>query len=55
MLTLYVQNVCLCPTIDQFYLCPAGEDEQEENQKVKTQRPRSADEPAVYMAQTGEL
>ncbi|XP_068125011.1 adhesion G protein-coupled receptor B2 isoform X14 [Hyperolius riggenbachi] len=33
---------------------PYGEDEQEENQKVKTQRPRSADEPAVYMAQTGD-
>ncbi|KAM6235368.1 adhesion G protein-coupled receptor B2 isoform 5-T6 [Spheniscus humboldti] len=26
----------------------------EENQKVKTQWPRSADEPAVYMAQTGD-
>lgn len=25
----------------------------EENQKVKTQWPRSADEPGVYMAQTG--
>ncbi|XP_004919280.1 adhesion G protein-coupled receptor B2 isoform X4 [Xenopus tropicalis] len=33
---------------------PYGEDELEENQKVKTQRPRSADEPAVYMAQTGD-
>ncbi|XP_056412947.1 adhesion G protein-coupled receptor B2 isoform X6 [Hyla sarda] len=33
---------------------PYGEDEQEENQKVKTQRPRSADEPAIYMAQTGD-
>ncbi|KAM4797331.1 adhesion G protein-coupled receptor B2 isoform 11-T12 [Rhinophrynus dorsalis] len=31
-----------------------GEDDLEENQKVKTQRPRSADEPAVYMAQTGD-
>ncbi|XP_074970872.1 adhesion G protein-coupled receptor B2 isoform X3 [Phalacrocorax aristotelis] len=28
--------------------------EVEENQKVKTQWPRSADEPAVYMAQTGD-
>ncbi|XP_069478608.1 adhesion G protein-coupled receptor B2 isoform X5 [Ambystoma mexicanum] len=26
----------------------------EDNQKVKTQRPRSADEPGVYMAQTGD-
>ncbi|KAF1567528.1 Adhesion G protein-coupled receptor B2, partial [Eudyptes schlegeli] len=26
----------------------------EENQKVKTQWPRSADEPAIYMAQTGD-
>ncbi|XP_041439956.1 adhesion G protein-coupled receptor B2 isoform X4 [Xenopus laevis] len=33
---------------------PYGEDELEENQKVKTQRPRSADEPAIYMAQTGD-
>ncbi|XP_063312319.1 adhesion G protein-coupled receptor B2 isoform X9 [Pelobates fuscus] len=33
---------------------PYGEDDLEENQKVKTQRPRSADEPAVYMAQTGD-
>ncbi|XP_075764622.1 adhesion G protein-coupled receptor B2 isoform X2 [Pelodiscus sinensis] len=29
-------------------------DEAEENQKVKTQWPRSADEPGVYMAQTGD-
>ncbi|MEE6484178.1 hypothetical protein FKM82_013780 [Ascaphus truei] len=33
---------------------PYGEEDLEENQKVKTQRPRSADEPAVYMAQTGD-
>ncbi|XP_030075479.1 adhesion G protein-coupled receptor B2 [Microcaecilia unicolor] len=26
----------------------------EDNQKVKTQRPRSADEPGIYMAQTGD-
>uniref|UniRef100_A0A452HQN0 Uncharacterized protein n=1 Tax=Gopherus agassizii TaxID=38772 RepID=A0A452HQN0_9SAUR len=29
-------------------------DDVEENQKVKTQWPRSADEPGVYMAQTGD-
>ncbi|NXG38118.1 AGRB2 protein, partial [Dromaius novaehollandiae] len=34
-------------------LSPAG-DGVEENQKVKTQWPRSADEPGVYMAQTGD-
>ncbi|XP_064381261.1 adhesion G protein-coupled receptor B2 isoform X2 [Dromaius novaehollandiae] len=35
---------------------PEGEhgDGVEENQKVKTQWPRSADEPGVYMAQTGD-
>ncbi|XP_067167576.1 adhesion G protein-coupled receptor B2 isoform X5 [Apteryx mantelli] len=40
---------------NDFYV-PEGEhgNEVEENQKVKTQWPRSADEPGVYMAQTGD-
>ncbi|XP_025899280.1 adhesion G protein-coupled receptor B2 [Nothoprocta perdicaria] len=46
---------CSCQGADELY-APQGErgDGAEENQKVKTQWPRSADEPGIYMAQTGD-
>ncbi|NXG45641.1 AGRB2 protein, partial [Psilopogon haemacephalus] len=42
-----------CPTDLDLPQVPHGNG-LEENQKVKTQWPRSADEPGVYMAQTGD-
>uniref|UniRef100_A0A8C5IV06 Adhesion G protein-coupled receptor B2 n=1 Tax=Junco hyemalis TaxID=40217 RepID=A0A8C5IV06_JUNHY len=52
-----------CPVPTSYPLCQGGSGMRleprgwvgiEENQKVKTQWPRSADEPGVYMAQTGD-
>lgn len=40
-----------CPLSPEPFFLPGNEIE--ENLKVKTQWPRSADEPGVYMAQTG--
>ena len=40
-----------CPLSPEPFSLPGNA--VEENQKVKTQWPRSADEPGIYMAQTG--